>query len=127
MNDVRGPKAERFLVERYIVQEMPVPLELPLESLGTGIHEIIIRAAAATVRSEETVCIEEPEIHLHLLQRKLVDYLEKETTNQYFLATHSAQLLNHPIGRVFHVGLVEGRCWARRCCSSGRDKNTASG
>ncbi len=38
---------------------------LPLSSLGSGIHEVIILAAAATVLSEHIICIEEPEIHLN--------------------------------------------------------------
>src|SRR5439155_14030789 len=38
---------------------------LPLESLGTGIHEVIILAAAATTLHGHVVCIEEPELHLH--------------------------------------------------------------
>jgi hypothetical protein len=33
---------------------------LPIESLGSGIHEVIILAAASTVLSNHVICMEEP-------------------------------------------------------------------
>lgn len=82
---------------------------LPIENLGTGVHEVVIIAAAATVTQNSILCIEEPEVHLHpVLQRKLLRYLESSTTNQYFIATHSAHMLDSEIGSIFHVTREDG-------------------
>jgi predicted ATPase len=81
---------------------------LPLESLGTGIHELIILAAAVTLADRAIFCIEEPEIHLHPeLQKKFVRYILEETTNQYLIASHSNAFLDLSDVNVY-------RCWLEK-------------
>ena len=77
---------------------------LPLSSLGTGIHEVVLIAAFCTIHDESIMCIEEPEIHLHpLLQRKLINYLMANTRSQYFIATHSAAFIDTAGANIFRV------------------------
>ncbi|MDR3368634.1 MAG: ATP-binding protein [Rhodoferax sp.] len=91
---------------------------LPLDSLGSGIHEVIILAAAATVLDNCVICMEEPELHLNpILQKKLVRYLQANTSNQYFITSHSAALMDTPEAEVYHITLHNGASLVERVTS----------
>ena len=67
---------------------------LPIESLGTGIHQVIIHAAEATVAQNQIICIEEPENGLYhkLLENLATEFRSHASTGknapQIFITTH---------------------------------------
>jgi len=77
----------------------------PLESFGTGIHELVIMCSALALYEKRIVCIEEPEIHLHpYLQRKFINFLLYKTDNNYFITTHSNVFLDfNEDTSIYHV------------------------
>lgn len=88
---------------------------LPLNSLGTGIHQVIIMAVACTLISNSVVCIEEPEIYLHPeLQKKLIRYISENTNNQYIITSHSSAIFDCTGVNIYHCQITEGRTFCKK-------------
>ncbi len=92
-------------------------LRLPLQSYGTGVHQLVIMLTAILSIENAVCCIEEPEIHLHpKLQREFVEFIISETSNQYLISTHSPTFINANVHmrseirdeiQVFHLRMVD--------------------
>lgn len=93
---------------------------LPLESLGTGIHELIILAAAVTLVDDAVFCLEEPEIHLHpALQKKFMRYISSQTANQYLIATHSNAFFDLDGVNLYSCGLSDDGTTCKTASTAG--------
>lgn len=88
---------------------------LPIEALGTGIHELVLLASKAVMLQDSIVCIEEPELHFHPeLQRQFMRFIHEETSNQYFITTHSAHIMDAVPCSVHRIYLENGASRATR-------------
>lgn len=85
---------------------------IPHESLGAGLHHVVMIAAATTLFPKSIWCLEEPELYLHpTWQKRLIERLAT-TQNQYFIATHSPTLIDMAQASIFHFEHdgVQTRC-----------------
>ena len=127
MRDITG-KSELTLNIPHDLSTVQVNADgrvLPIEALGTGIHELLIFAIKVISVENCVFCIEEPELHFHPdLQRKFIRFLEEKTNNQYFIATHSAHIMDASNEvSIFSVRLEEGFSQVSRSMSS-KEKKT---
>lgn len=77
---------------------------LPIESLGSGIHEVVMLAAEIILKKMSVILLEEPEVHLHpALQRRLMNFITEETDSQFFITTHSSTIVDTSGARIFGV------------------------
>lgn len=98
--------------DKIIVTDMAdgKTIRLPLESHGTGVHQLIIMAIAVLSQDGVMFGIEEPEIHLHpLLQKRFLKFLLDETKNRYVISTHSPALIAPSDEvEVIHLKMADG-------------------
>lgn len=81
---------------------------LPIEALGTGVHELLGFAVEAVLVEGRVICIEEPELHFHpVMQQKLMRFLDEKTNNQYFITTHSAHIMDAVQNCTVHEVILE--------------------
>ncbi|WP_179299582.1 ATP-dependent nuclease [Rubrivirga marina] len=80
------------------------------ESFGLGLHDVLLILAVALAEDAGLLLVEEPENHVHpAMQRRLLQVLKRETTNQYLLSTHSNVFLDNAfVDKVYFTEFVDG-------------------
>lgn len=121
VQEILGDSAAKLDIP-HTVDDIYVEMDnrrLSIESLGTGIHQVILLAAAVTLLEESLVCIEELEIYLHPeLQKKFIKYICENTNNQYIITTHSNAVFDNANVNIYHCWLEDGQTKCELALSS---------
>ncbi|WP_291371289.1 MULTISPECIES: DUF3696 domain-containing protein [unclassified Acinetobacter] len=91
-NEIIGDTLSLILVDRN------TNLKTTLVDVGFGIGQVLPILIEGLVKKHSTICIEQPEIHLHpKLQADLANFFAKDVlsdkSNQWIIETHSESLL----------------------------------
>jgi hypothetical protein len=82
---------------------------VPIEALGSGIHELFMLASRVVLNAKRTILLEEPEVHMHPeLQKKFMAFIARESESQFFITTHSAHIIDTESAAVFGVRSMNG-------------------
>lgn len=83
---------------------------LPIEALGSGIHELFMLASRVVLNEGKVVLLEEPEVHMHPeFQRKFMIFIRDNIDSQFFITTHSSVIIDTEGAKVFGVSSREGQ------------------
>jgi predicted ATPase len=85
----------------YIIQDNIVR---NLNSLGTGIEQLLIIGTASIGFENSMILLEEPELHLHpRAQRRMLAYFDEHSRNRFVISTHSSAIIDAEKSDVVHI------------------------
>ena len=93
LDDIEELKQDVKTNERstLILKENGLNMDIPLESMGSGILNIAhFLAYIKTLDKPSIICIEEPESHVHPeMQKKFLSFVKERKQKQFIFSTHS--------------------------------------
>ncbi len=87
----------RVSEDRFVVLTKDSEKAIPLEVRGDGLKSFIYMMFIENIINDGSVILEEPENFLHpgLMEPWCKDVISKSSNNQYFISTHSCELLEY--------------------------------